>query len=222
MNGDNIKVAEVVVTALEGIGATILVLMPGYLLGIVYSKGLRGPQLSEKAFVAATAVGAAVVHLTMLFWTAPLFERVIADGPQDHILEIAVWSATVLIVVPVALGVFLGFLSDVKSPEWLCTVLKAVGLSSTVRTTEAWNYVFRQGFPAYVRVRLKENRLVLGWYGPGSAASQDASAKDLYLERVYESTDGTFGAPYPRTRGVWISGEEIVAIEFFEPTGGGS
>ncbi len=75
--------------------------------------------------------------------------------------------------------------------------------------------LFRQGFPAYVRVRLKEGGLVLGWYGQGSFASSDAGNGDLYLEEQWRDDDGWFAEPLPTTRGVWIRGSEIVSVEFF-------
>jgi hypothetical protein len=217
VDGDSgLKAAEIVVSILGGFVGTLLLIVPGFILGAVFVKGVRGPSLSEKAFLAATAIGSVLVHLLMLFWTVPLVRSVLEDGPDGHVIEIALWSLTVLIVVPVCLGALLGWLSDITEPRWVYRLLVVVGLSSSVRTTEAWNFVFRQEFSAWVRVTLKGGKVILGWYGSRSAASQDAAAPDLYLQETYVAKDGKFGERFPRTRGVWVRGDEIASIEFFE------
>jgi Family of unknown function (DUF6338) len=216
---DELKVAEIVVSVLAGVGGVVLLFMPGYILGGVYSRGIRGRELSDPALAAATAIGGVTVQLAWLFWTVPLIEEVAEDGANDHLLQIVIWGLVVLIVTPALIGAGLAWLSDRHSPAWLVRTLSVLGLSASVRTTEAWNWVFRQRFPAFVRVRLKDGRLVLGYYGPSSAASQDAASPDIYLEKLYASEKGRFGAAMPRTKGVWIAGEQIASIEFFAVKG---
>lgn len=151
----------------------------------------------------------------MLFWTVPLATQVIRDGPQSHIVEIAAWTLVVLIVVPTLVGAALALLADVRSPRWLHRLLSRVGLSSSTRMAEAWNWVFSRRLPAYVRVRLSDGRMILGWYGGRSFASSDPSLRDLYLEEQWVADEGRFREPYPSTRGVWLNGSEIVSVEFF-------
>jgi hypothetical protein len=55
-----------VVFFLEGLGATAIILMPGYLLGVAFARGLRGPAPSERAWVANAIAGAIVVHALAL------------------------------------------------------------------------------------------------------------------------------------------------------------
>src|SRR5438477_10049654 len=66
--GDPIMI-EALTTLLGGLGGTILLLMPGYVLGKVYSRGVRGPELSEQVFIATTAIGGVLTHALMLWWT---------------------------------------------------------------------------------------------------------------------------------------------------------
>jgi len=199
----------------EGIGATIVLLMPGYLLGVAYSRGIRGPAPSERAFVANAAAGAVVVHLLMLFWTVPLATRVLRHGPARYVPEIAAWTLVVLIVVPTLVGAGLALLAEVRSPRWLHLALSRIGLSATTRTAEAWNWWFGRHRAAWVRVRLRDGRTVFGLYERGSFASSDANLRDLYLQEHWESEQGWFKQPYPRTRGIWLNGNEIISIEFF-------
>jgi hypothetical protein len=215
MSGE-LKVAEIVVSVLAGVGGVVLLFMPGYILGVVYGRGMRGHELSESAFAAATAIGGVTIQLIWLFWTIPLIRAIADDGLEDHVLQVILWGAVVLIATPALLGAVLAWLSDRTSPGWLVRILRVIGLASSVRTTEAWNWVFRQGFPAYVRVRLKDGHVVLGYYGPGSAASQDAASPDLYLITQYASDGGKFGSELPRSKGVWIAGDQIASVEFFD------
>ncbi|MET8310700.1 DUF6338 family protein [Micromonospora sp. NPDC005173] len=200
---------------LSGIGATVLLLLPGYLLTGAYGRGVRGPALSERAFVASTAGAGVVVHLLALPWTLELGRRIVNAGPGSRMGEIVAWLLVVLFAVPVALGAAFAALSERTRPPWLHRLLVLVGVSSSVRTAEAWNWVFRQGFPAYVRVRLKDGTIVLGRYGTQSFASSDAANGDLYLEEQWSTRDGWFDQPLETNLGIWLRGSEIVSIEFF-------
>ncbi|MFF7355981.1 MULTISPECIES: DUF6338 family protein [Streptomyces] len=201
---------------LTGIGATVLFLMPGYLLGTTMDRGRQGPAVSERAFVAHVAVGSLVVHLMMLWWTAPLASDVVQHGPGRDAGQIAAWTMIVLLVVPVALGAGLSFLADVRRPAWLHRLLVRIGLSSVTRVSEAWDWVFSRGFPAYVRVRLTEGRVVYGLYADRSFASSDPAHRDLYLQQRWTDEDDWFAEPYPGSRGIWLNGSSIVSIEFFD------
>jgi hypothetical protein len=213
------ELAKALVTFfLEGLGATAIILMPGYLLGVAFARGLRGPAPTDRAWVANAIAGAIVVHALALGWTLPLVRRVAQDGPAQHAAELTAWALLVLLVVPVVAGAVLAALAEARSPGWWMWLLRRLGISSAARTAEAWNWVFRQRFPAYLRVRLKDGRTVLGWYGGSSLASSDATVRDLYLQQQWTAERDWFHAPYPTSRGVWLAGSEIVSVEFFAGT----
>jgi hypothetical protein len=199
-----------------GIGATIILLMPGYLLSSAYSRNRRGPAPSEREFIASTAAGAIFVHLLALPWTVRLVEQIVKDGPAGHAIEIGLWAAVVLVIGPTVLGAGLAMLAEVQSPAWLKTVLVRLGLSSVVRVPQAWDWVFSRGFPAYVRVHLSDGRTVYGLYSARSFASSDSGGRDLYLQQQWTEEHGWFAEPYPQSMGVWLSGDSIVSIEFFD------
>jgi hypothetical protein len=199
-----------------GIGATIVLLMPGYLLNSAYNRNRRGPAPSEREFVAGSAVGAIVVHLIALAWTVALITTVVDHGVRGREWQIGVWALVVLIVLPTLLGMGLAALTDVQRPVWLKTLLVRSGLSSAARTPQAWDWVFSRGFPAYVRVRLTDGRTVFGLYSSRSFASSDSGGRDLYLQQQWMAEDGWFTAPYPQSLGVWLSGGSIVSIEFYD------
>jgi hypothetical protein len=207
---------NVIAFLLSGIGSTVLFLMPGYLLGTTMDRGRQGPAVSERAFIAKVAIGSVVVHLLMLWWTAPLASDIVKHGPGRHVGQIAAWTMIVLLVVPVALGAGLSFLADVRRPAWLHRLLVRIGLSSVTRVSAAWDWVFSRGFPAYLRVRLTEGRVVYGLYADRSFASTDSAHRDLYLEQQWTEEDGWFAEPYPGSMGVWLNGSSIESIELFD------
>lgn len=68
----------------------------------------------------------------------------------------------------------------------------------------------------WVRARLVDGSRVLGTFNPRSFASSDASLRDIYLEELWEADEDVwFTHPLPTTKGIWISGDQIGAIEFF-------
>jgi hypothetical protein len=213
--------AEVVVIAvLSGIGVTVLFLMPGYLLQAAWRHGVRRPEPSDRVFATRTLTGALVVHAILLPWTVALVRQGAFGDPVDHAGAIAAWAVLGLVVVPNLVGAALARLTRMAGPAWLARLLDLLGLAHHFRVVEAWSWQFSRREPAYVRVRLKDGRTVLGYYGPRSFASFDAAHGDLYLEQQYRKGDGKiFGPPFGATSGVWISGTEIVTIEFFRGQG---
>jgi hypothetical protein len=199
-----------------GIGATIALLMPGYLLNLAYNRNRRGPSLSEREFVAGSAVGAIVVHTLALAWTLPLITAIVKYGPTGREWQIALWTLAVLIVIPTVLGAGLGALTALQRPALLRLLLTRLGLSPAARIPQAWDWVFSRGFPAYVRVGLTDGRTVYGLYSAQSFASSDSGSRDLYLQQHWTQDAGWFSGPYPQTMGIWLSGEAIMSIEFYD------
>jgi len=215
---------EVLQTAGAGVAATVGLILPGYVLGVTYSRGIPGPAVADRAFLAVSALGGLVVHLAGSWFTVPLFRHVASAGIGPYVWWVALWAATVLLVVPSIAGAALGILAEGRIPltrhpipRWLATVLGGLGLTVSVRTQDAWNWVFHRRDGAWVRVRRTDGTYVLGKLGDESFASSDPRLRDIYLEELWVADEEDwFHAPYPTSRGAWISGEGIDSIEFFE------
>ena len=211
---------NLVAFAVGSIGATLLLLMPGYILAAVFNRGLRTSPLDNHAFVAATGIGGVSVHAAFLWWTVSLGRRIAASGLAGNVWEIVGWIAIVLYIAPVAVGLGLGYIAERREPSWLRGFLTRLGISDQARTRTAWQYKVGK-FPAFVRVRLRggdagESRVIWGKLGMRSAASSDSEAKDLYLQTLYETdADEWIGQERSGSRGVWISSDAIESIEFY-------
>lgn len=213
-----------ILALLGGLGGTVLLLMPGYVLGAVYSRGIRGPDVSDRTFVAVAAIGGISTHIVGLVFTISMARRISQDGVNDWIWLTAVWAAVVLLALPAFLGGVLGILADGRipftgrdTPRWIDILLSNLGLTVSARTQEAWNWVFHRNEGSWVRIRLNDARTILGKFNPRSFASSDANLRDIYLEELWVAdADGWFAHPYPTTKGIWVAGDQIGAIEFFE------
>lgn len=75
---------------------------------------------------------------------------------------------------------------------------------------------FSHSTASWVLVTLVDGSTVAGLFSARSLASSDASERDLFLERLYDVGDDGPWQPVPMSRGVWIRGEAIRAIEFLD------
>lgn len=210
MNG---FLSSAAVAIVSGLAITILFTVPGYLLHTAYSRGARGAEEHDRVFLARTVVGSLIVHALALPWTLSLIER-IREGTADP-WEPAAWALIVLVAGPVVAGSGAAAVVRVRRPRWLAAVLDFTGLAHHVRSPDAWQWHFSARRPHYVRVHLKDQRIILGYLGSRSFASSGSANRDLYLERQYAPADGkVYGPAVPGSDGVWISGDEIAFIEF--------
>lgn len=212
-------VNAITVSLLEGIGATLVLLMPGHLLRVAYDRGIRRPDQPERVFLVNTLIAAVVVHSIALPWTIRLVHLLRAGRLAAHSWEVTAWVLLVLILLPTIVGYVVAGLSRRHGPTWLARLMRVIGLSYSLNSVEAWHWFLGSGQAAYVRIRLKGDgdRTVLGYYGTRSYASSDARCRDIYLETQFRpGTDKMFGPVYGPSKGVWICGEEILTIEFFD------
>jgi hypothetical protein len=103
------------------------------------------------------------------------------------------------------------------SCSWRQRVLDHAGVSAVHGTPSGWEHFFQQGNLAFVRVTLRDGRVVGGYFGNRSFAGYTADTPDLYLEQRWELNDNDwFQKPADRTLGVYMRADEIVSAEFYE------
>jgi hypothetical protein len=213
---DDVKVIADVVGA---VGGSMVLLLPGWVLTSVYSRGVRGPDLPDKPFLVQTALAGALVHLLAIGWTVWVLRQLLAS-PSDHLLAVTIWAVGVVLVLPSILGLLLALLADAAEHirwSWLRWLVTRVGVPSSIRTPTAWTWAFRGiTVGVFVRIRLTDGTLVLGKFGDQSLAASDTRVRDIFLEELWAAdTDGWFCSRYPETAGAWVCGSSIATIEFF-------
>jgi len=208
-----------VLEVIGGVGGSLVLLLPGWLLIAVYSRGTKGPDLPDRAYILQIAFAGMFVHIAASPWTYWLIRRLLAD-PTGQAIPTVGWVAGVVVGMPVAFGLGFGYLADLGDavgPQWLRGLAARMGISSAVRTSAAWTMAFRtlqKG--VFVRVRRDDGTLILGRFGPGSLASSDPARKDLFREELWSADeDGWFHEMYPGSAGIWVAGDDIHSIEFY-------
>jgi Family of unknown function (DUF6338) len=223
-----------------GVGGTTLFFAPGVVFVQAFSRGIKWARIGRDVFAVVSGLGAVLIHLIFLAWTAPLVDRILDDFKTDSrlqgdtLFEFSLWVMVVLFIGPTALGLVLGRLAEARRPTWFRSALNRLALSPVSRTDEAWDWKFRslgreQGI--WLRVWLKADedpRVYVGRFGANSFAGS-SQEPDLYLEHVWPTDEHgrplspPISSPYPGVQievadGVLISGKHIRAIEFIGRT----
>lgn len=91
------------------------------------------------------------------------------------------------------------------------------GLDAAHTTPSGWEHFFLTDRTCFVRVSLKDGRVVAGRFGEQSFAGYTAETPDLFLEErwVLDEKDW-FSEPVAGSLGVYIRADEIVSVEFYE------
>ena len=80
-----------------------------------------------------------------------------------------------------------------------------------------WDYVFGKKEAYWIIVHLKNGRRIGGLYDTRSFASSYPAKEQIYLQQVWElDKKGAFVKAIDRSKGVIITGDDILAVEFFE------
>lgn len=192
----SLDLATIVNTAL-----TVAVIAPGVIIIATRSVFLDG----RKQSVSGAIIEYLITSSIYFAFAVPLF------------LETAVltwWSAIAfLIVIPLVVGLVWGFASQ---RSFLKRFFARFGVGVVSDLATAWDAMFvqlRSG--VWVVVTLKDGRRFWGFMGGRSHASQDATNRDIFIERL---TDHNWQSVEPngRNRGIWIAGDQIAIMEMIE------
>jgi hypothetical protein len=81
----------------------------------------------------------------------------------------------------------------------------------------AWDWFFDSRQPVFVKIHLKNDRIIGGYFGKGSFASSYPLDGDLYLRVVYSlDNENHFKKAIPYSRGLLIRKDEYSYIELFD------
>lgn len=88
---------------------------------------------------------------------------------------------------------------------------------SYVSTPTAWDHIFRDCPPSFVRARLKDGVWVGGWYGHRSFATSYPHPPEIFLELEWKlDADGRFLGKVEKTQGVHLRRDDIDILELLE------
>jgi hypothetical protein len=135
-----------------------------------------------------------------------------ASAPLFLYLEVYEWYSLSLLffIIPILIGVAMGSLHQFGVLAWLSRRMR---LSPSHPAPTSWDYVFGSlRSESWIIVTLKNHEQVFGFFGDRSFASSELGNRDIYIQDLRDpywkplEDDG-------RTRGLWISEEEIVMVQ---------
>jgi hypothetical protein len=203
-------------STVERLTILVLLILPGttYLFARERLLGIREPeQDATNRFLRALGVG---ITLDALYLTAAgpqlvaLF-RGPSPGPLAGLLEQprAAGLALLLLLVVIPTLVARG------EAFWIRRKRRA----RHDRTPTAWDGIFQDRGPCFVRARLRSGNWAGGWYGERSRASAYPQAGDLFLQSQYHlMPDGTFGDRVTGSAGLYLRASDIDVLEILECT----
>lgn len=127
-----------------------------------------------------------------------------------------VWRGALLVLIPSLL--IATTTRAWQGSKWQAKVLGWLHINERHEEPTGWDFFFRQRHNVYVRIRLSNGGSVHGFYGAESFAAYSKDGGDLYLERLFVPGDENwFGSEALHHRGVWVKGDEVVLVEFYDP-----
>lgn len=194
----------------------VLVLSPGYIFIQVARRVIAYiEEPTDGRFFLAIITMGTVIHALLFPWSTRIYGYYQANTLIDHTREVFCWAAVTIFILPLFLGVFLGWLSTVW---WIDKVLDKIGFGYIDRTPSAWDHAVKAKRGKYVRVNLKDGKgRIGGIYSQNSLGSINARRPDLFLEEAWLlDEDGNFTARIPNSSGVWIPHDTMGYVEFLE------
>lgn len=186
-------------------------LVPGYIWFSTLAKAFPQKKAEDKLF-------RLLKFLVLTAWNHLLFSPLIYALVTQQWFAERPWLAwlgwaVVLIIGPLALA---KGLARAHGRRWGRVALTALGFDPVLDLPTAWQYAFMANQACYVLVTLADGAQVAGVFGGASAASDDMSAQDLYLEEVLELNErGQWGRLTPR-RGMLITKGHVKMVEFIQ------
>jgi hypothetical protein len=204
-------------TTIEALVIIALVLSPGYVFTQIARRFIAHvPESTDVRFLLTIiTVGTFIQAVAFPFWTSSILRYYVNDQLLRHEREVFLWAVLVCFVLPLVLGIAVGWLTLLKPVD---KALDKIGLGYVDRMPSAWDYIVRKPRGAYVRVHLRDGLgMVGGVFGDQSLASLDPKRADLYLQEAWRLDDeGNFVDPLLDSRGVWIAHDVLAYVEFLK------
>lgn len=157
------------------------------------------------------AVAYSCINYALLLWPMFLVEK--SRLRSAHPLLYEAFYVFALLVVPALWAVIFRFL---RLTSFAQRVLPHP-------TTRPWDYVFSRRQARWVIVTMKDGKQVAGRHAFSSFASSAPAPEHLYLEEVWVlNAAGGFERPRENSAGILILTPDIVTVELFKMTFGGS
>jgi hypothetical protein len=182
----------------------LALLAPGFIILWFRTRVLEGalPEFKQQLFYFAVVSGAYYGAVTPIF-----------NVQTGVALSSWIWSLLFYFLVPVALGLVVGWITQFDLEYWAAEKLR---MHFAHRIPTAWDFRFSRLPPgSFLLVTLKDGATVAGRMQDGSFAASAKDGRDLYLAEIWTVPDTGVWKKLEPARGLLICGDDIRHIEFF-------
>ncbi|SDC86550.1 hypothetical protein SAMN05428987_3093 [Paenibacillus sp. CF095] len=189
----------------EAVYFTVLMMVPGFIMNMGYNYILPTREGQAPIYLVRFIVFSCVNFA--LAWPG-LNSLIKSRYWEEHPFRWSVLLVLIVLFLPYAIGLIAGIVTERK---WVRKLLLKTGINPIHPSPTAWDYIMSNE-SRYVIVTLKNGFVIYGLFASKSLASTVPTEKDIYLEEIFELDDDETWVP--KSKGIWISGSEILHIEF--------
>ncbi|MFF5483675.1 DUF6338 family protein [Streptomyces sp. NPDC012935] len=190
----------------------VVVVLPGVTYQLIRERQ-RGPSpgerdLSERVLraLAASVALNSIYAVTLGPWLVHSYEtNTSVSGLVPHLRLTGFLCLLLIFVIPAIAA-------------WVVSFVEQRSLrGSYVGTPTAWDHIFRDCPPSFIRARLKDGVWVGGWYGDQSFATSYPHPPEIFLELEWRlDADGRFLEKVEKTQGIHLRRDDIDILEILE------
>lgn len=191
---------------------TLSFVVPGFIIHSIFSM-CRPRRTEVKELLYLRFLAFSVLNLIICLW--PIHFVIVNDYIRLHPLRSVVLFFVITFISPLFLGIVV---AKLDAWDWMRKILRRIKLNPMHSTPNSWDYTFdricSQG-DSWVLIRMTDDKVVGGYFGPNSFASTDVAERDIYLQAVWEiNPENGDWTRKELTDGIWIKASEILSIEF--------
>lgn len=192
---------------------TAIFLLPGFFMRRIIAMMIPVKRANDST-VFLSCLMYSIINLAVWSWAYNLVTQLRDDS---YINDWAYW--VILVIVTIVGAMIISFTVGVFIQKG---VIRRLGSKLKIKTIDpidtAWDWLFLKSEPLIVKITLKDDTEICGWYAEDSFASSDASERDIYIQSVYKTDENGEHQIDPDSRGIYIFGDSIKHIKLIQPT----
>lgn len=207
---------------LVAVVSVLMLVLPGFIIVDLQRSGRASAATdSDWELILRALAYSLILHIAVSWWTLDLALKVQDGDWENHVCAIAVYSAVVIGVIPVMVGMGLNqvFVRAERKGQlrWWHYALGGRDARSS------WDYMLqrlKRGTWLVVKLKGDDGPVVAGMYGIDSWASQAPArdGSDLWLQEIWSvNEDGKPVAMIEPRQGMWVSRADVLSLFVIEP-----
>jgi hypothetical protein len=186
----------------------LVFLVPGFIIESIIR--FAKPQIKrDNTFTLLYMIVLSTINYLLSIWYLQFLYTYYIQGQYNKII---LPCLSIILIEPI----FIGLICILLEGPIDSLLKKIFGTRANANIPSAWDYKFtRLKVGRYVAVKLKNNDIVYGLYNKSSFASTADAKCDLYLQQQFDIDPNGQLHIIDNTDGVYISGDQIVSIEFY-------